>query len=205
MQLEIGEALTPKQAADICGVDRTTVRRWLLDGVIPHSVTPGGWRRIAPADLLAFMQEHAMPVPAGFDPGPGRVLLVDDERSVTQATTRALHRYDPKLEVRAVHDGFGAGVLALSFSPHVIVLDLMMPGLDGFEVCRWVMAEPRLSGVAVVVLSGQLDRCDDAQLTAFGAKAILCKPVAPDVLYQNISLFLPSVGGTLQKRGSPVG
>jgi len=185
------ETLTPKQAAEICGVDRTTVRRWLLDGAIPHSVTPGGWRRIAPRDLCAFMREHAIPIPEWLDPGPGRILIVDDEPSVTKALERVLKRIDPSLDVRAVHDGFGAGVMALSFAPPVIILDLVMPGMDGVEVCRWVMTEPRLAGVAVVVLSGHLERYDEQQLLELGAKACQRKPIAPDKLAKAITPFLP--------------
>ncbi len=186
------DSLSPKQAAEICGVDRTTMRRWLLDDAIPHTVTPGGWRRIAPVDLVGFMREHDIPVPGWLDPGPGRVLLVDDDELMTAATRRMLRRLDPRIEVRAVHDGFGAGVQALAFRPHVIVLDLIMPGMDGLEVCRWVMTEPRLAGVAVVFLSGHLERYSRDELMSLGAKACLSKPVKPEELYQAIRSHLPA-------------
>lgn len=183
--------LTPKQAAEICGVDRTTMRRWLLDDLIPHAVTPGGWRRIAPPDLARFMRDHAIPIPSWLEPGPGRVLLVDDEPTITRATKRMLLRRWPELEVREVHDGFGAGILALSFNPHVILLDLVMPGMDGLEVCRWLMTEPRLSGVAVVMLSGHLDRQATEQLLELGAKVCLEKPVTNLELNEAIAPYLP--------------
>jgi excisionase family DNA binding protein len=186
------ETLTPKQAAELCGVDRTTMRRWLIEDAIPHTVTPGGWRRIAAPDLARFMRAHGIPTPAWLDPGPGRVLLVDDEPSVTAALVRMLRRSERSLDLRSVHEGFGAGVLALSFQPHVMILDLVMPGMDGFEVCRWVEDEPRLVGMAIVVLSGHLDPDKERRLLALGAKACLHKPVDPAVLYQAIQPFLPS-------------
>jgi CheY-like chemotaxis protein len=167
------------------------MRRWLLDGLIPHAATPGGWRRIAPEDLARFMRDHSIPMPSWLEPGPGRVLLVDDEPAITRATTRLLHGMCPSLEIREVHEGFGAGVLALSFAPQVIVLDLVMPGMDGLEVCRWVTTEPRLAGVAVVVLSGHIDAATREQALAMGAKACLEKPVSPKLLYDTIAPYLP--------------
>ncbi len=189
------KTLTPKQAAELCGVDRTTMRRWLLSGEIPHSVTPGGWRRIAPVDLAHFMGAHGIPVPSWLGPGPGRVLLVDDEPLVTRALERALRRIDRALEVRVVHDGFSAGVQALSFEPHVMVLDLAMPGMDGFEVCRWAASERRLIGMAVVVLSGHLDEEAERRLIEMGAKACLGKASSADELYRVISTWLPASVG----------
>ncbi len=185
------EALTPQQAAELCGVDRTTVRRWLLEGAIPHTVTPGGWRRIAPGDLADFMRKHGIPCPEWLDPGPARLLLVDDEVAVTESVSRMLRRKLGSIRIKAVHDGFGAGVVALSFSPHVMILDLAMPGMDGLEVCRWAMAEPRLSGMAIVILSGKLNPGLEQQLLALGAKACLHKPASPDLLYETIRPFLP--------------
>jgi excisionase family DNA binding protein len=186
------DTLTPKQAAELCGVDRTTMRRWLLEEAIPHTVTPGGWRRIGAADLANFMRAHGIPTPEWLDPGPGRVLLVDDEPAVTNALERILRRSDRKLQVKAVHDGFGAGVMALSFQPHVMILDLVMPGMDGVEVCRWALTEPRLSGMAIIILSGHLDAASKEQLLALGAKACLDKPARPEQLLEVIRTYLPA-------------
>jgi excisionase family DNA binding protein len=185
------DTLTPKQAAELCGVDRTTMRRWLLEDAIPHTVTPGGWRRIASEDLARFMRAHGIPTPAWLDPGPGRVLLVDDEPSVTEALSRLLRRFDRDLDTRTVHEGFGAGVMALSFRPHVMILDLVMPGMDGFEVCRFVGSEPQLAGMAIVVLSGHLDDEKRRRLLELGAKACLSKPAEPAELYEAIRPYLP--------------
>jgi excisionase family DNA binding protein len=194
------QSLSPKQAADICGVDRTTMRRWLLEGVIPHTVTPGGWRRIAPAELVRFMRAHDIPVPGWLDPSPGRVLLVDDDELMTAAARRMLRRLDPGIEVCEVHDGFGAGIQALAFRPHVIVLDLVMPGMDGLQVCRWIVAEPRLAGVAVIFLSGHLDRYDREELLSLGAKACLDKPVKPEQLHEAVRPHLPGAERSPRQR-----
>ena len=185
--------LTPTQAAELCGVDRTTMRRWLVSGEIPHSVTAGGWRRIARADLATFMRAHAIPVPPWLDPGPRRVLLVDDEPAVTDGLRRALLRIDGSLEIETATDGFSAGVLALSFDPHVMVLDLVMPGMDGLEVCRWAARQRCLASMAVVVLSGDMDDATERQLLALGVKACLPKPSSADLLYAAMRPWLPSL------------
>lgn len=171
------ELLTPAEAARLCGVDRTTLRRWLLSGDIPHTITPGGWRRIAPGDLARFMRVHHMPVPRWLDQGPTRILIVDDEEVFVRGLIRLLQRELPQVEIRSASDGFSAGVLALSFQPHVMILDLVMPGMDGIAVCRWVASEPRLTSIAIIVLSGHCDADTEALLLQLGAQRCLRKPV----------------------------
>jgi excisionase family DNA binding protein len=185
------ELLTPAEAAQLCGVDRTTLRRWLLSGDIPHTITPGGWRRIAPEDLARFMRAHQMPVPDWLDQGPPRVLIVDDEETFVRGLTRLLLRELPHLEIRSAQDGFSAGVLALSFQPHIMILDLVMPGMDGIAVCRWVASEPRLGSIAIIVLSGHLDAGTEALLLQLGARRCLRKPVVNAELMEVMRAYLP--------------
>jgi excisionase family DNA binding protein len=186
------ERLSPQLAAELCGVSRSTLLRWLHEGQIPHTITGGGWRRIAVRDLVSFMRAHSIPVPLDIDPGPPRILLVDDEPSVTRGLRRVLRRRLPVAEVHEVHDGFSAGLAALEVLPHVMVLDLRMPGADGVEVCVRMRQQPRLRGTAVVVLSGHLDDGMEAELMALGVRACLRKPADPDKLLEAILPWVPA-------------
>ncbi len=185
------ERLSPQQAAELCGVSRSTLLRWLHEGQIPHTITGGGWRRIGVRDLVSFMRAHGIPVPLDIDPGPPRILLVDDEPSVTRGLRRILRRRLPAAEVHEVHDGFSAGLAALELLPHVMVLDLRMPGADGVEVCVRMRQQPRLRGTAVVVLSGHLDDTMESELKALGVHACLRKPANPDLLMEAIAPCIP--------------
>ncbi len=185
------DRMSPQQAAELCGVSRSTLLRWLHEGQIPHTVTGGGWRRIDVRELVSFMRAHGIPVPLDIDPGPPRVLLVDDEPSVTRGLRRILRRRLPRAEVHEVHDGFSAGLAALEILPHVMVLDLRMPGADGVEVCVRMRQQSRLRGTAVVVLSGYLDEGMEAELEALGVRACLHKPAQPDALMAAIEPWIP--------------
>lgn len=185
------EHISPQQAADLCGVSRSTLLRWLDGGAIPHSSTAGGWRRILLHDLVAFMREHGIPVPIEIDPGPARILLVDDEPAVTRGLRRVIRQALPDAEVHEVNDGFSAGLTALEILPHVMVLDLRMPGLDGVEVCVRMRQQPLLRGTAVVVLSGHIDEPMEAELRALGVRACLRKPIPSQELVAALKPMLP--------------
>jgi len=186
------EHLSPQQAADLCGVSRSTLLRWLDDGHIPHCSTAGGWRRIPVADLVAFMREHGIAVPVELDGGPVRILLVDDEPAVTHGLRRVLHQALPQAEIHEVHDGFSAGIAAIELRPHVMILDLKMPGMDGFEVCVRLQRQPALRATAVVILSGHLDDEVEAELLALGVRTCLRKPVVGSTLLEALRPLLPA-------------
>src|SRR5207247_1340942 len=87
---------------------------------------------------------------------PGRVLVVDDEamnRSLLQDTLRA-HGY----EVTEAESGEQALILADDTAPDVILLDVMMPGMDGFEVCRRLKANPRTAPIPVLMVTALSER-----------------------------------------------
>jgi len=189
--VEQPEHVSPQQAADLCGVSRSTLLRWIDGGHLPCSSTVGGWRRIPVRDLVAFMRQHRIAVPLEIDPGPARILLVDDEPAVTRALRRVLHQALPAAQIREVHDGFSAGVAALEILPHAMVLDLRMPGLDGVEVCVRMRQQPLLRGTAVVVLSGRLDEPIEEELLALGVRACLRKPVPSAALLETLRPHLP--------------
>lgn len=189
--MERTEHISPQQAADLCGVSRSTLLRWLDEGAIPHSSTAGGWRRILLQDLVAFMREHGIPVPLDIDPGPPRILLVDDEPAVTRGLRRVIRQALPEAEVHEVNDGFSAGLTALEILPHVMLLDLRMPGLDGVEVCVRMRQQPLLRGTAVVVLSGHIDDPIEAELKALGVRACLRKPIPAPDLIETLRPMLP--------------
>ena len=145
------EIMSTHDVARYCNVTPRTVLRWVDSGVLPGYQTGGGRRRIQREELLRFMKSRGMEVPDDLFEVRTRVAIVDDDALHVKSLERMLQTLAPRVEIRTAADGFAAGALLYSFRPHLVLLDLVMPGLDGFEVCRRVRADPDFEGVGIVV------------------------------------------------------
>ena len=133
--------LTTFEAARLCHVSPLSIINWVNAGRLPAFRTPGGHRRIRREDLITFMRDNGLPLPEELSQGAGRrkVLIVDDEPAILKLLAEQLKRQtkDP-FEVATASDGFEAGRLVASLRPDVVILDLRMPGVDGFQVCKTI-------------------------------------------------------------------
>jgi CheY-like chemotaxis protein len=109
-----------------------------------------------------------------------RILVADD--SVDSALTLTALLAAAGHEVEAVHDGFAALTRAAQFRPHVLVLDIGMPGLNGYDTCRRIRAEPWGRNAIVIAVTGWGSDEDRRRSREAGFDAHLVKPVDPDVL-----------------------
>lgn len=109
-----------------------------------------------------------------------RILLVDDNVDLVASTVALLETWGH--EVKAAHDGREVSTLALAYRPDVILLDIGLPGMDGFEVARQLSAMPMLASTRLIAMTGYGQERDRARATAAGFDAHLVKPVQPRVL-----------------------
>jgi len=175
--------VTTGEAARLCSVDPRTIARWTDAGLIKAHRTAGGRRRLDRSELLAFMRAQGMPVPGRIHGGDqARIAVVDDDPVVVRALSRALKRVVPGADCRTASDGFAAGLLLASFQPDLVLLDVVMPGMSGVEVCAHIRAAPQLAGAAILAVSGHLTSSVREQLLAAGANGFLAKPFDPHVL-----------------------
>jgi DNA-binding response OmpR family regulator len=107
------------------------------------------------------------------------VLVVDDEAITRDVVGAMLERDD--LDVHTANDGETALALAADVHPHVVLLDVMMPGMDGFEVCRALTA--RHPAPRVVMLTARADEASRAEALAAGAAGYLVKPFSARDLF----------------------
>lgn len=114
----------------------------------------------------------------------GNILLVDDDRQTRLKLTRGLESRG--LTVRAVESGSSALDLLTSETFDVILLDILMPGMDGFEVLQTLQSDARLSKIPVIVISALDDPDGEDRCSKLGARAFLTKPVDGDLLYARI-------------------
>ncbi|VAW87402.1 hypothetical protein MNBD_GAMMA18-74 [hydrothermal vent metagenome] len=177
--------LTTGDIANYCDVHVRTVIRWIERGKLKAYQLPGrGDNRVKLEDFLAFLDTHGMPVPEELQPANHRVLIVDDDERTAKAIQRTLQH--AKFETLIAHSGFEAGALLNEFKPAVMTLDLQMPGMNGFEVLKFVGESANWQRLKIVVISGLSRRELDKALDS-GADAVLEKPLNDDHLIDTVS------------------
>ena len=137
---------------------------------------------MAISDLLRFLKEREMPVPAELQSPPARILVVDDEPALCRLIGRSLRLANPEYEVVEATDGFRAGQLVASMKPDVVILDLRMPGMDGFEVCRMLKDQEETRHAVVLAMTAFPSAESEQQIRECGADAYFAKPLEMDEL-----------------------
>ena len=183
--------LTVFQAAKLCSVSPKTITNWIEAGHIRAYKTVGGHRRIDGKDLRAFMQRQGIPIPDDFrDHRKKRILVVDDDPIILETIVQALQEDENNYEVMSASDGFEAGLKVREFKPHLIILDIMMPGIRGDEVCRQIKSNNQTEDIIILVLSAYMDEDRFEQMKAYGADACYCKPLELSRLKQEVGRLL---------------
>jgi DNA-binding response OmpR family regulator len=114
------------------------------------------------------------------------VLVADDEPQMLELVTRHLRSINPKLEVIEASDGDDAWRLARERLPDLVVLDVMMPGMSGWEVCRKIRQDAALAHTGVLMLTGIGESLNEATSPLFGADEYIDKPFEFDQLDQKV-------------------
>jgi len=176
--------------AQMLHVDPGSVANWIDQGLLKAHRTPGGHRRVATEDLMQFLREHKMPIPQELQTEPARVLVVDDEPAVTQLISRAIKAAYPDYEVTQAHDGFQAGSLVATLKPDVVLLDLRMPGMDGYEVCCTIKSQEGTKHAEVLAMTAYPSPENEKRILDCGARICMTKPLDMEHLLREISLSL---------------
>ncbi len=164
-------------------VDPSTVSKWIDKGLLLAFRTPGGHRRVRDTDLRSFLIAHEMPVPAELGGAQVRLLIVDDEKPVVDALKRAFKPFGAAIDVTGTTSGVEALLLVSEQKPHGMLIDLNMPDLDGFEVCRRIRQRKHLESVRLITMTARHTAETEAMSLKAGASACLAKPIdAAEVL-----------------------
>lgn len=170
--------LTPNEVAQLLMVSPVTVRQWAQRGKLEAMTTPGGHRRFSMEAVEAFAADNKIVL----NPKEGtRILIVDDDVSLANFLMELLTQRFGNVSVELAHDGFSAGRLLESFEPDIVLLDLMMPQMNGFEVCHMVKSESSRD-VRVIAMSGYCSPENLERILNEGAECCLKKPFSTSVL-----------------------
>lgn len=177
--------LTPNEVAELLMVSPTTVRHWASEGKLKSALTPGGHRRFMRSEVARFARQNNLVLPLP-DSDNTRILIVDDDKSIGDLLTRMFERSPVPCETMITDSGFEAGRLIDTFKPHIVLLDLMMPGIDGFEVCRNIKSDPTTRAIRVIAMTGYSDAQNVSRILDSGAETCLSKPFEFDDLMEAV-------------------
>jgi excisionase family DNA binding protein len=166
---------TTGEAAKICKVSQQTIIRCFDDGKLKGFRVPGSrFRRIPREALYKFMKDNNIPTD-GLESGKRKVLLVDDDPDLVALMFKVLDE-DGRFEVKIATNGFDAGMMVKEYRPDLIVLDVMLPDINGKEVCHRVRSDSSLEEVRILCISGMIEEDKIQELRLSGADDFLSKP-----------------------------
>ncbi|MDA8404115.1 MAG: response regulator [Desulfobacteraceae bacterium] len=187
------DVFTVYKASQYCKVSSQTIINWIDSGYFNAYKTPGGHRRISRKDLEAFMTKQGIPIPAEVvDDGRRRILVVDDDPIIVESIVQSLEEDEHDYEVISASDGFEAGLQVNHFKPHLLILDIMMPDIKGYEVCQKIKTGKDTKDTKIIVLSAYLDEEKFKQMKENGADVCFSKPFPLSQLKAEVARLLES-------------
>ncbi len=169
------KVFTTGEAAEVCKVSQQTIIRCFDAGRLQGFRVPGSrFRRIPREDLVRFMRENDIPTEALVS-GPRTVLAVDDDEAILDLYRDALARHGD-YEVITATTGYDAGMFTEQHKPELIILDYMLPDVNGNVVCERVRAHPELAATRILFVSGVIEQAEVEGLLAAGGDDFLRKP-----------------------------
>jgi excisionase family DNA binding protein len=164
--------LTTGKVGEMLEVSPAAIKKWIQQGKLAAFRTPGGHFRILADEFARFQKTH------GFGTRTGeklRVLVVDDQLDVAEVIVASLRAFHPRARLETAANGFEGLLKVGTFRPDVLLLDLGMRGMDGFEVCRQIKRDPVIGATKVVVMTTRFLDAEPRAMDA-GADGFLSKP-----------------------------
>jgi len=169
------DLFTTGEAAEVCRVSQQTIIRCFDAGRLEGFRVPGSrFRRIPRQSLVKFMKENKIPLDA-MESGKRKVLVVDDDAEIVELIVDVLDR-DGRFETETASSGYEAGIATERFRPELILLDYMLPDVNGNIVCQAIRGNPEFENIKIIVVSGVVKRDEIAQLIKSGAEDFIRKP-----------------------------
>lgn len=185
------DTMTVFTASKYCNVSSKTIINWVEAGHIKAYKTVGGHRRIKKYDLEAFMLQQGIPIPEQKETADRKkILVVDDDLIIVESIVQALEEDAFDYEVISASDGFEAGLQVNHFNPDLLILDIMMPDIKGYEVCKKIKTNEDSKHTKIIVLSAYLDEEKFKLMKDNGADLCLSKPLPLSKLKDEVAKLL---------------
>ena len=169
------DLFTTGEAAEICRISQQTIIRCFDAGRLEGFRVPGSrFRRIPRRNLIKFMKDNNIPLDS-IESGKRKVLIVDDDAEIVELIVEVLER-DGRFEVKTASSGYEAGMATQRFRPELILLDYMLPDVNGNVVCQTIRRNPEFENIKIIIVSGVVKEDEIAQLLKSGAEDFIRKP-----------------------------
>ncbi|MEJ2700863.1 MAG: response regulator [Sedimentisphaerales bacterium] len=183
------DLFTTGEAAEVCRVSQQTIIRCFDAGRLEGFRVPGSrFRRIPRQSLVKFMKENNIPLDA-IESGKRKVLIVDDDTEIVELIAEVLSR-DGRFEIETASSGYEAGMATERFRPELILLDYMLPDVNGNVVCQTIRKNPEFENIKIIIVSGVVKQDEIAQLLKSGAQGFIRKPFDVTELTDKITAAL---------------
>ena len=187
---KIKELYTTGEAAEVCSVSQQTIIRCFDSGRLDGFRIPGSrFRRIPRESLIKFMRDNDIPLDR-FASGKKKVLIVDDDPEIVELMVDVLTR-DGRFDVKTASSGYDAGLITQQFCPDLIILDYMLPDVNGNVVCQTIKNNTAFSDTKIIIVSGVVKQSEISDLLKAGAEDFMKKPF-------NITELIDKIAGVLQ-------
>ena len=183
---KIKDLLTTGEAAEICSVSQQTIIRCFDSGRLEGFRIPGSrFRRIPRDNLIKFMRENHMPLD-NVETGKRKILIVDDDEEIVELMVDVLSR-DGRFDIKTASSGYDAGIMTEQFRPDLVLLDYMLPDVNGNIVCQTIRGNPQLQNIRIIIVSGVVNASEIEDLLDAGAEEFIRKPFDIVELVEKIS------------------
>jgi excisionase family DNA binding protein len=180
---------TTGEVADLCKVSQQTIIRCFDTGKVDGFRVPGSkFRRIPRQSLIKFMKAHNIPLD-GLDTDKKKILIVDDDSEIVELISDVLVR-DGRFDIKTAVSGYDAGIQTQMFRPDLILLDYMLPDVNGNVVCHTIKQNPEFESIKIIIVSGVIKSDEIGQLLKAGAEDFIKKPFNIVELTDKISTVL---------------
>jgi len=183
------QVFTTGEAAEVCKVSQQTIIRCFDAGRLGGFRVPGSrFRRIPRDELIKFMRDNEIPTDS-LDGGAKRILVVDDDPQIVELFHDVLGA-DPRFDMRSASTGYDAGVVSAEFHPDLMILDFMLPDINGNVVCQTVRKNEDLKDMKIIIVSGVVNQDQVNDLLRHGADEFVKKPFNIELLLKRIESLL---------------
>lgn len=184
---------TTGDIARIFGVSRISAYKWVVSGKVKSFKIPGGRYKITKKDLVDFIKKSGMDarVAGTIQQEDIKILIVDDQKLIIQTVRDYMEKIHPSWHISSASDGFEAGRMVSMMSPDIVILDLFLPGINGFSLCKNIKNDPHTKNVAIIVITGYPTDENIRKAKESGADAVLPKPFELQELEKLILKSLP--------------